>query len=339
MARAARAVAGAALALAALATAAAAQSKTGSTFGSFLLIEPSARLAAMGNAGVGAAGGLDAVYYNPAAIGLLARPAVNVTHSAWFADISFDYVAAALPLGRWGTAFTSVTSLNSGDIDVRTVDHPLGTGERFSVSDVSIGLGYGKQITDRFSMGVQLSYVQESIWHSSAQTAVLGFGTLYQTSDHGLRLGASLSNFGTQAAFAGRDLHVTFDADPNSNGDNGTLPAAQATDDFALPVLFRVGVGLPVRIDDDHELRVEADAFHPSDNAESMSLGAELHDRRGWALRWGYQNLFLHDAEGGLAIGAGYAGDVSRRHVSLDYGWADHGRLGNVHRLSLGFQF
>ena len=50
---------------------AAGQTKTGTTIGQFLLIEPSARIAGMGNAGVSAWEGLDATYYNPAVIGLL----------------------------------------------------------------------------------------------------------------------------------------------------------------------------------------------------------------------------------------------------------------------------
>ena len=62
------------LALAALLTLAAApawgQAKTGTTIGSFLLIEPSARITGMGNAGSTLYDdGLDAAYYNAAAIG------------------------------------------------------------------------------------------------------------------------------------------------------------------------------------------------------------------------------------------------------------------------------
>ena len=327
------------LALLCLAAPAGAQTKTGTTFGDFLLIEPSARVAAMGNAGVTEPDGLDAAYYNPAAIAAASRPAVHFTHAAWFADIAFNYVAANLPLGRWGNLFGSVTALNSGDIDVRTVDQPLGTGERYTVSDVALGGGYGKQITDRFSMGAQLSYVQETVWHSSASTAVVGLGTLYTVSDQGLRIGASLSNFGTSAGFSGRDLRVAFDADPNRFGDNGALPASQLTGDYQVPVLFRVGLGLPVRIDSDHELRLAVDAAHPSDNTESVSAGAKLVYRRSVALRWGYQDAFQQDSEVGLTMGAGLQGDAGGRHYQTDYGWAYHGRLGNVNRFSLTLQF
>ncbi len=332
--RSARRAAAAALLACLAAAPASAQTKTGTTFGAFLLIEPSARIAAMGNAGATVTEGIDAVYYNPAAIGRTSRWGVDFTHSAWFADISYNYVATSIPMGRWGNGFLSVTSLNSGDMDVRTVAQPLGTGEQFSVSDIALAAGWGREITDRFSVGGQATYVQETIWHSSAGTAVLGFGTLYQVSDNGLRIGASLSNFGTRAKFSGDDLRVTYDADPTRYGDNGTLPAAQTTDPFLVPVLFRVGLGMPLRIDADHELRLAVDAKHPADNTESLSAGAELLYHRSVALRWGYQDAFQQDSEVGLTMGAGLQGQAGGRHYQADYGWADHGRLGDVHRFS-----
>ncbi len=316
-----------------------AQSKTGTTFGAFLSIEPSARIAALGNTGVTEPEGLDAAYYNPAAIARLSRLGLHFTHSAWLADISYNYAAVSAPMGRWGNGFASVTSLNSGQIDVRTVAQPLGTGERFSVSDVAIDLGYGREITDRFAMGMRVTYVQETIWHVSASTMVLGVGTLYQVSDGGLRIGASLTNFGTQAGFSGRDLRVIYDADPSRYGDNGGLPASQFTDEFAVPVMFRVGLGMPVRLDTDYQLRFAVDAAHPSDNTERLSAGAELVYRRSLALRWGWQNAFQEDAETGLTMGAGVQGDHGGNRYHCDYGWADFGRLGNVHRFSFALEF
>ena len=72
----------------------------------------------------GAAGaeGLPSAYYSPAAVGLLAKPELQFTHSEWLAGIDYDYVALAVPLERVGTFFVGVTYLNSGEIDVRTVD-------------------------------------------------------------------------------------------------------------------------------------------------------------------------------------------------------------------------
>ena len=113
-------------ALLAMAPPAPAQTKTGTTLGQFLLIEPSARLTAIGNAGVAAGAGLDGAYYNPAAAGRISRLEFQLTHINWFAGIRYDYVAAAIPLKSWGIGFATVSSLGSGEIDVRTVTQPLG---------------------------------------------------------------------------------------------------------------------------------------------------------------------------------------------------------------------
>src|SRR5262249_37263676 len=158
---------------------------------------------------------------------------------------------------------------------VRTVEQPQGTGEFFQVSDMALGLGYGLRVSDRFSAGLQASYVQETVWHTSASTLVLNLGTLYELSENGLHLGASHSNFGTDGRFSGRDLRIVYDNDPTLHGDNSALPGEQFTDHFPVPILFRVGAGLPYPLGKDSRLLLAVDAFHPSDNSESMSLGAE----------------------------------------------------------------
>lgn len=316
------------------------QSKTGTALGAFLLIEPSARIAGMGNAGASLYdAGLDAAYYNPAAIGQVKQMGVEFSHSLWLADITFDYVALALPLGRWGNTFLSVTALNSGDIEVRTVAQPLGTGGFYNVSDLALGLGYGRQITERFAVGGQLSWVQETIWHTTMGAPVFNVGSLYRISEHGLHIGSSISNFGTHGQYAGSDLRIFFDADPTRNGDNEALPAAQFTGQFPLPVLFRVGLGYPVKLGDRDRLRLAVDAFHPSDNTESVSAGAELSLRDALALRAGYQNAFMHDSELGLTFGAGFTGRLDTYRYHLDYAWADQGRLGATHRMTVEVEF
>jgi len=86
-------------------------------------------------------------------------------------------------------------------------------------------------------------------------------------------------------------------------------------------------------------LRLEADAFHPSDNDESVSLGAEWAYRDVFALRGGWQNLFLTDTEVGLTLGAGFGTRIQGTRVRFDYAWADQGRLGSSQRFSLGAAF
>ncbi len=315
-----------------------AQSKTGTTIGQFLLIEPSARVAGMGNAGVALYDEIVSAYFNPGAIAYQKGYGAQFTHSEWLADISFDYVAAAIQIGEVGNLYLSVASLNSGGIDVRTVDQPLGTGERYTVSNIALGLGYGRQITDRFSAGVQVNYIQETIWHSSLGTFAINIGTVYHLGN-GVRIGASLSNFGLQAEYNGRDLRFQYDNDPDRHGDNSTLPGEVFTDEFSLPVLFRVGIAWPVRLSENNQVQLAMTAFHPNDNTESVSFGAEWLVWKTFALRGGYQNLFLEDSEVGLALGAGLQHELGDFDFRFDYAWADHGRLENTQRFTLGITF
>jgi hypothetical protein len=316
-----------------------AQSKVGTTIGQFLLIEPSARISAMGNAGVALEEDIQGVYYNPAALGKVREYAVQLTHAEWFVGIDYNYAAASIPIGQLGTAMLSVTSLGSGEIDVRTVEKPHGTGERYSVTDIAIGLGGGRQITDRFSVGFQAFYVQETIWHSSVKTLTMNVGTIYQAAANGLRIGSSISNIGTKAQFSGRDLAIQYDNDPDRYGDNSALPGERFTDEYPMPILFRVGVSLPRRLGPDGRLLVAVDAFHPSDNTEALSFGAEWLWRDTLALRTGYQNVAQKDTETGLTFGAGLKAMAGRQALQFDYSWADYGRLEATHRMTFTVLF
>ncbi|MBP1649110.1 MAG: hypothetical protein H6Q30_2555 [Bacteroidetes bacterium] len=313
-----------------------AQSKTGTTVGQFTLIEPSARSAAMGGAGGTSSGEVMAGYYNPGALAALDHSDIQFTYNAWFADIHLSYAAAAFRLGELGTVGLFVTHLGSGDINVTTVEQPQGTGERYSVNDLLVGVAYGYQVTDRFSAGIQVNYVTERIWHSSLANFGINIGTLYQLSDDGLRIGASLVNFGTSDHYSGTDMQIRYDLDPARYGDNSAIPGELTTDNFSLPIVFRVGLGYPWKFDESHTVNLAVDALHPSDNSECVNLGAEWVFRRILALRVGYANLWQRDSEFGLTAGGGLMWDGLGYEIRFDYGWADHKRLGNVQRVTLG---
>ncbi|MDY0110644.1 MAG: PorV/PorQ family protein [Candidatus Krumholzibacteria bacterium] len=316
-----------------------AQSKVGSTVGAFLRIEPGARGAALGNAGVALPDGIDAVYYNTGAIGLLDHAAVQYTHSMWFADISFDYVAFALPVTGTSTLFASMTALNSGEIDVRTVDQPLGTGERYDVANVALGLGYGRRITSRFAVGLQANYATERIWHTSNRILTFNVGTVYRLNDAGAILGFSLANLGPRARYSGGDLAVQFNPDPDQHGNNSALPAEQYTDEFPLPGVFRLGISVPYDVSASSRLLFLAEALHPNDNSESANLGVEWTWSQRLALRVGYQTLFQEEGEQGLTAGFGVEGPLGANRYHLSYAWAGHDHLQDTHRITLVLRF
>ena len=316
-----------------------AQSKTGTTFGAFTLIEPDARLAAMGNAGSAAGEGLAGAFYNPGAVAGIDKHALEFVHANWFAGIRYDWIGYAQPAGRFGNLYATFTSLNSGDIPVRTVTQPLGTGELFTVSDMALSVGLAHKFSLRFAAAAQINYLQESIFHTSGGTLTFSGGTLYRMSADGLRIGASLANFGTRASFSGNDLAIAYDNVSGQNGDNPALPGSRDTDPFSVPITFRVGVAQPFVIGHDARLLLAADALHPSDNTESLSLGAEVTFRDALGIRFGYQSLFLQDSEVGLTGGVGFRGSLDALRYHVDYAWADQGRLEDTQRLSFGLLF
>ena len=317
-----------------------AQSKAGTTIAQFLKIEPSARAAALGNAGTSLYGEAASLYYNPASLGRLDKIDAQFTYNKWLADINYNYAVVGVPLQGIGTLALQITSLNSGEMDVRTVEQPLGTGERFSVTNFALGLGYGMMLTDRVSVGLQMTYFQESIWHSSLTGFALNIGVQYQVEVDGLTIGAALMNFGPRTKYEGRDAYVNFDFDPKKYGDNDQLPAQLRMDEWGLPTAFRVGMSYPVRFSKDYKLILTADAFHPNDNKESISLGGEFQLLDIFYVRGGYRNLFLEDLEGGAVLGGGVKASISGGYViRFDYAWADYGRLDQAHRFTFGIGF
>jgi hypothetical protein len=316
-----------------------AQSKTGTTVGQFTLIEPSARTAAMGGAGVTASAEVFSAFYNPGALAALDHSDIQFSHEMWFADISLIHAGASFTIEGFGTVAAFVTNLNSGDIDVRTVQQPLGTGERYSVNNLLVGIGYAMRLTDRFTLGLQANYVTERILHSSITVYGVNLGTLYELSPGGLRIGASLSNFGSKGKYEGTDLYIRYDMDPDRYGDNSSVPGEIKTDEYSMPIVFRIGLGYPLTLDESNAIEVAVEAQHPSDNSECVNLGAEWTFRRVVALRVGYNSLFQTDSEYGLTAGAGLMWDGLGYLLRFDYAWTAHERLGSLHHLTLGFGF
>ncbi len=317
-------------------------SKVGTTAATFLEIPVGARAIGMGGAFVGTADDVTSLYWNPAGVARLDHSEAIFTHTSWIADMSFDYAALSLPLENFGTLGLSFTSLTMPDMIVRTVERPEGTGERFTAGSFAVAAHYARTLSDKFSIGFTAKYISETIWDMSANGFAIDVGTLFTTDFlNGMRIGASISNFGTDMKLAGRDTRTFHPIDPTKLGSNNQIPQNIEMDGWHLPLNFQFGIAVDVVKSDENRLTVAVDALHPTDNYESLNVGAEYGFQNTFFVRGGFQSLFLTDSEGGLSLGAGILTDLFGAGVKAraDYAYSDFGRLNAVHIFALSVLF
>lgn len=315
-------------------------SKVGTTAGQFLKIGVGARAIGMGGAQSAVTGDISSIYWNPAALSRLATSGeLTFNHVNWLADIKYDFAAGVMPIGELGTFGLSIISLRVPEEKVRTIDFPDGDGRQWDASSFAVALSYARNLTDKFSIGFNAKFIRESIWSESASGFAIDVGTLYAFELKGLTLGASISNFGTTMRLNGRDLY--FNNDPNGNIGSGpnNIPSEYRTEDYSLPLTFRIGLAYDALQTSDIRVTAAVDAMHPNDNTESVNSGLELAWQEIFFARVGYKSLFLRDSEQGMTWGVGiHYGITNLGSFKLDYGFADYGRLQNVHYFSLGIR-
>ncbi len=314
--------------------------KAGTTSANFLKIGPSSRAVAMGGAFVSLANDASSMYWNTAGLAQLNRPELIVNHSKWIADIGYTYLALALPVKGLGTLGLNLTAVNMDEMEVTTYGYEEGTGQTFKAGSYALGLAYSQQLTDRFSIGSNVKYIQERISQTSARGFAVDIGTLFITPFKNIRFGANISNFGQKLQMKGDDLLVQKDIDEQHQGNNESVNAYLGTDQFDLPLLLRVGIsGSALEYHGIH-LTWAMDGIHPNDNSEYVNLGIELSlFNKRLQIRGGLKSLFMEDGEERFTLGGGVNLPVSSTNVSADYTYETFVHLKNIHLFSLRIQF
>ncbi len=316
-------------------------SKVGTTAANFLKVGVGARAIAMGGAYVSLANDASAMFWNPAGIALIQGGEAFFNHNEWIADISFDYAGLVFLLPRIGSFGLNATFLSMAEIERTTEIYPDGTEQLYSAGSYALGVTFAKSLTDRFSIGFNVKYINEYILNSSASGFAIDIGTMFITQFKGLRIGANISNFGTKMQMSGRDVLVQHDIDPQREGNNDRINADISTDRFDLPLNLKVGISYNLLQDvPNNQFWISIDAMHPNDNVESLNIGGEYVFRNLFALRAGYASLGMDDSERGLTLGAGlqyaFIGNVK---VKIDYAYESFGRFDNLQKVSIAIGF
>ncbi len=328
----------------------------GTSAANFLKIGVGSRGEAMAGAYVAQVDDITSLYWNIAGLARMTKSEVAIARTDWILDISHVFVGAGIPLGSFGTLAMSVYSLTMGDMEQTTAQQPDGTGVTFGASDFAIGLAYARSLTDRFSVGVHVKYIRESISSMAANAVALDVGTQYVTNFRGLTIGMNISNFGTKMRMEGREQLVRVDIDPSLGANPDVTPARLETVGWPLPLSFRLGVSMDILESDNYRLTGNLDYNDPRDVNPETAFGVEYTYRNFLYLRGGYRALLTGlgvfnndnlDAQesnpedkfftfgGGLRLqypGSDYV-------LKLDYAYSDLGRLTRAHRFTIGFEF
>ncbi len=321
--------------------------KVGTSSLQFLKVMPDARGTAMGEALASLAAGANAAFWNPAGIAHAKTIDITGTTTMWLFDAQQHALATAIPLDDWGTVAVQFQYVDYGSMPVTRADqlqfvgtgsdvryNPGLTGETFNPSTYLIGLTYAMKMTDKFSTGATVKFINESLWSSStvtyttisggtetvntfARLVLFDFGLQYNTGYRTIKVSAAVQNFGAQVKFA--------------------------KEGFPAPLAFRIGAAADVigpngllAESEDNRITMAYDLFQPNDYKQQMHLGMEYGFSDAVFLRAGYKFFYDND---GLTVGAGVRQALAGFPLSLDYSYGSMGDyLPAVHRISAGVQ-
>lgn len=316
-------------------------SKVGTAAAQFLKIGVGARAMGMGGSFTAVANDINTIYWNPAGIANMDRPIIGFTHTEWFADISHDYAGIVLPISFSDFIAVQAIMLNTGEQEVTTVSNPDGTGIFYDVRDLSIGLSYARQLTDRFSVGVSVKYVVQNLYNVQASSFTFDIGSYLRTGFHNLIIGMAISNFGGTMQLDGRDLITIADINQSFSG-NYNPDARLTTQEYPLPLIFRAGLSMDVVggsesvfQSEDYRLTLAAEGTHLNDNNERFNFGSEISWTETVFVRAGYK--INYDTEK-WALGLGVNIPVGNQKVAFDYAYISFENLGNVSQFSVQLQ-
>lgn len=302
----------------------------------FLSVSNDAEISGLGDASTSLElNSSSAMFFNPAGMARQEQLAtISVGQSQWIADINYLYGSAAFNLfdGRFGVFGFTFTSVDYGDIYetifTSSVDGDsyldLGT---FSPTAISAGIGYAIALSDKFSVGGNIKYVEQDLGdhvnnivngeyiskNYSADVMAFDFGVIYLTGFKSLKLGISVRNFSEEAVFI--------------------------EESFQLPLTFKMGLSMNMfdmleNKPENQDLLLTVDWGHPRDNKEQINLGLQYTFMGLISLRAGY---IAPNDEQGINAGIGIKHNMGGVNYGIDYAYTDFGIFDSIHRFTIKF--
>ncbi len=334
--------------------------RNGTTSMNFLEVDIASSQVAMGGASVSYVKGASSTYWNPAGLAFANKSEVLFFNQSWIADINHTYTSAILPLANGSAIGFSLNAVSYGDIEVTTLEDQDGTGEFYSPIEYSAGVSYARKFVDWFGFGSSIKYIRSQIWHSSASAFSMDLGVQIYTDfmssskgEHdGVKIGMSISNYGTRVKYDGLDLYQPIDIS-DEYGNYSDVWGQFHTSKWELPILFRLGVSNDFIKSRNQSLNIAIDAIHPNNDKERINLGMEysftISELYNFYLRGGYKGISIEGVSDGKiqfsspfgpAYGLGLSIPIQKvAKLKADYTLRFVGRFGMIKLITLGLEF
>jgi len=300
----------------------------------FLSVVSDARAVAMAEAMTSLQFGSGALFFNPAGMANM-QNFIDLAFSTnqWIADITHNNFSLAISpaRGNYGVLGFSFQGVDYGEFYGTRVDKSTELGyidtEVFELGAMAIGVGYAKQLSDRFSVGGQVRWVRQDLGESAVPVIsveqdtslsnvtneltplAFDFGTQYRTDLKSLVFGMSVRNFSKEIKYV--------------------------EEGFQLPLVFNLGISMNLMdflstVPLNQSLYLCIDASHYRSHPEQIKVGLDYRLLDALSLRGGY---ISNNYESGFSFGIGF----SYFGLAFDYAYTPFGVFDNVQRMTARF--
>ncbi len=311
----------------------------------FLSVVSDARASAMAEAMTSLQNGSSALFFNPAGMADMTS-FIDVTASIndWIADIKHQEFSLAIrpSKGEYGVLGFSLQYVDYGDFYGTRVNPtvPLGYDDTgiFTLNALAIGVGYAKQLTDRFSIGGQVKWARQELGTSMIAVNVrpdpsdtTGKRRIADTSYISNKLTPLVFDFGTQFRTGVKSLVFGMSVR------NFSKEIKYSQEEFETPLVFTLGISMNLldfvgEVPLDQSLYMSIDASHYMDHPEQLKIGLEYKVMNALSLRAGYAN---DNGGNGMSYGFG----ISQFGFAFDYAYTPFGDFDKVQRVTARFSF
>jgi hypothetical protein len=320
------------------------EDRVGSAGASHLLVNPWARSAATGDAGIANVNGLEATFTNVAGLAFTDKTQIKFNYSNWMgsAGISFNSAGIAQRISESDVIAVSVQSMNYGDIAITTVANPEGNVGFFSPRANIFNVGYARTFSSSIYGGINFKVISENISNLKASGMAIDAGIRYVTGEQDqVKFGIALKNVGPVMRYKGDGLAQQVNY--ISTGFTASLEERSAT--FEMPSLLSIGGSYDFIFNESNKLNLALGFTANSFSYDQFRLGLDYGlalEKVAFNLRGGFvyeKGLFDAENRSNALVGptAGFSLDAlvgkNKTALGIEYATRFAGVFGIIHTI------